>query len=80
MEVALILVGSRYLYLISKLRMGRIDWRIPRLRTGRDTRRGSRMHSIDKPPDNRVAYMGVNRSWLECEIAHPDSNLGGGSR
>jgi len=76
MEVALILVGSRYLYAISKLRMGRIDRRIPRLRASRDTRRGSGMHSIDKPPDDHVAYMGVNRSWLECEILDSNPNLG----
>jgi hypothetical protein len=76
MEVALILVGSRYPYAISKLRMGRIDRRIPRLRAGRDTRRGSGMHSIDKPPDDHVVYMGVNRRWLECEILDCNPNLG----
>ena len=76
MEVALILVGSRYPQGISKLRMGRIDRRIPRLRAGRDTRRGSGMHSIDKPPDDYVAYMGVNRSWLECEILDSNPNPG----
>ena len=76
MEVTLILVSSRYLYAIAKLRMGRIDWRIPRLRAGWDTRRGSGMHSIDKPPDDYVAYNGVNRSWLECEILDSDPNPG----
>lgn len=76
MEVALILVGSRYLHVISKLRMGRIDGRIPRLRADRDTRRGSGMHSIDPPPDDHVAYMGANRSWLECEIHDSNPNPG----
>ena len=78
MEVALILVGSSYLYAISKLQMGRIDRRIPRPRAGRDTRRGGGMHSIDPAPDDHVAYIGANRSWLESEIH--DSNPDRGCR
>jgi len=76
MEVELILVPSRDLYVISKLRMHRIDRRIPRLRAGRDTRGGSGMHSIGPPPEDYVAYMGVNRSWLEAEIHDSNPNPG----
>jgi len=76
MEVTLILVGSRYPYAISKLQMGRIDRCIPRPRAGRDTRRGSGMHSIDKLPDDYVAYMGVNDRWLEYEILDFNPNPG----
>ena len=76
MEVALILVRSRYVDAISKQRMGRIEGRIPRPRAGRDTRRGSGMHSIDKLPDDHVAYMSTNRSWLECEILDCNPNPG----
>ena len=76
MKVALILVGSRYLYVISKLRMGRIDRRIPRLRASRDTRRGSGMHSIGPSPDDHVAYIGANHRWLEAEIHDSNPNPG----
>ena len=76
MEVALILVRSRDLYVISKLRMRRIDRHSPRLRAGRDTRRGSGMRSIGPPPDDHIAYMGANRSWLEAEIHDSNPNPG----
>jgi hypothetical protein len=56
--------------------MGRIDRRIPRLRPGRDTRRGSGMHSVDKPPDDLVAYTSVNRRWREYEILDSNPNPG----
>ena len=80
MEVTLILIGPRYLYAISKLRMGRIDRRIPCLRAGRDTRRGSGMHSVGPAPDDYVAYMGANRSWLKAEIHDSNPNSGCRSR
>jgi hypothetical protein len=76
MEVALVLVSPCYLQTISKLHMGRIDGRIPRLRADRDTRGGSGMHSIDPVPDDYVAYMGANCTWRESEIRDSDVNPG----
>lgn len=76
MEVALVSVVPRYLYTISKLRMGRIYERIPRLGAGRDIRRGRGVHSIYPLPDDYVAYLGINHTWPESEIRDSNANPG----